>query len=180
MIPDFKTCLSCKIEKPSTEFYVKSSEGVNRLSSLCKICSRQRYKDTQPDRDFCECGSRKMKKSLRCQKCANKSDASLTLGETMLRYSKHHRSTWYSLVRYRARSLYSVQGSKCQNCQYDRHIEVCHIKPISEFSEDTLIDDINTPDNILILCPNCHWEFDNGELSIDEIGRPGNAPGPSL
>lgn len=180
MIPDFKTCSSCKIEKPSTEFYVKISRGFSRLNSVCKICVAQKRKDTRSDRDFCNCGNCKMKKSSQCRKCANKSDASLTLGETMLRYNKHHRSNWYSLVRYRARSLYSVQGSKCQNCQYDRHIEVCHIKPISEFPEDTLIDDINTPDNILILCPNCHWEFDNGELCIDEIGHPGNAPGPSL
>lgn len=50
-------------------------------------------------------------------------------------------------------------------------MEICHIKPISEFSDDTLIAIINHPDNIVILCPNCHWEFDNGLLKIDKNSK---------
>jgi hypothetical protein len=58
---------------------------------------------------------------------------------------------------------------ECQNCKYNKHTEVCHIKAISNFSDDTLISKINKEDNLFILCPNCHWEFDNGYLSyIDE------------
>ena len=30
------------------------------------------------------------------------------------------------------------------------------------FSEDTPVSVINTPDNLRWLCPNCHWELDNG------------------
>ena len=40
-------------------------------------------------------------------------------------------------------------------------IEVCHIKPIRQFSEDTLLSVINDKTNLLLLCPNCHWEYDN-------------------
>jgi hypothetical protein len=31
---------------------------------------------------------------------------------------------------------------------------------------------VNDPSNVLLLCPNHHWEFDNGKLSLDQIGRP--------
>ena len=49
---------------------------------------------------------------------------------------------------------------------YDKHYEVCHIKAVSDFSEDTPITVINHIDNLVALCPNHHWEFDNGLLDI--------------
>ncbi|NDG25698.1 MAG: HNH endonuclease [Proteobacteria bacterium] len=51
--------------------------------------------------------------------------------------------------------------SQYKLCIYDKHFEVAHIKPISEFSKDTLITIVNDPSNLIPLCPNCHWEFDN-------------------
>ena len=59
--------------------------------------------------------------------------------------------------------------NSCQNCGYKRHKEFCHIKPISQFSISTKIKDINRESNLLILCPNCHWEFDNNLLSLSDI-----------
>lgn len=50
---------------------------------------------------------------------------------------------------------------KCQRCDYDKHVEVCHIKSISSFDENTDIDVVNDLSNIIVLCPNHHWEFDN-------------------
>jgi hypothetical protein len=43
-------------------------------------------------------------------------------------------------------------------------------EPISSFADDTPIDVINAPDNLLALCPNCHWEFDH------PVGVEGNDP----
>jgi hypothetical protein len=43
----------------------------------------------------------------------------------------------------------------------DKHVEICHRKAISEFPKDTLIIEVNNRNNVLFLCPNCHWEFDN-------------------
>lgn len=57
----------------------------------------------------------------------------------------------------------------CSNCGYSKHIQLCHIKPIKDFSDDTLLKDVNSPDNIIQLCPNCHWEFDHGLLNLKEI-----------
>jgi len=62
-----------------------------------------------------------------------------------------------------------LRNLPCQRCSYSFHVELCHIKPISSFSGKTTLREINSPDNILILCRNCHWEFDNGKLQIESI-----------
>jgi len=58
---------------------------------------------------------------------------------------------------------------KCKVCGYKPHVEVCHIKSVSSFSNDSLIDEINSIDNLVGLCPNHHWEFDNGIIGLSEI-----------
>jgi len=50
---------------------------------------------------------------------------------------------------------------KVCKCGYNTHVEVCHIKPINSFSDDTLMGVVNSKDNLVYLCPNCHWELDN-------------------
>ena len=76
-----------------------------------------------------------------------------------------HQSSIYVHIRGMARSwLKPLLGNKCLNCGYDKHVELCHIKPISSFSDDALLRDINSVENVIPLCPNCHWEFDNGLL----------------
>lgn len=57
----------------------------------------------------------------------------------------------------------------CQKCAYSLHTELCHIKPVSTFELTDTIGEINDPSNIVVLCRNCHWEFDNGHLSLDDI-----------
>lgn len=76
-----------------------------------------------------------------------------------------------SRIRELARSLYqkSDKPKQCANCGYDKHYEVCHIKGISTHSDDTPISVINDLGNLIALCPNCHWELDNGLLDITNI-----------
>ncbi|MFA5829620.1 MAG: HNH endonuclease [Candidatus Gracilibacteria bacterium] len=64
--------------------------------------------------------------------------------------------------------LKRARGYKCQICGYfvlkrngDRYIEAAHIKAKSQKGNEM-------PDNIIILCPNHHKEFDYGELKINE------------
>lgn len=52
---------------------------------------------------------------------------------------------------------------ECIKCGWDHHADVCHIKDISDFSDDTLIEEINSFTNLTLLCPNCHWLFDNSD-----------------
>ena len=57
---------------------------------------------------------------------------------------------------------------KCFICGYDKHVEVAHIKPVSEFDENATILEINDINNLIGLCPNHHWEYDNNLLNIEK------------
>lgn len=94
-----------------------------------------------------------------------KIDETPTLAETLnIKGSPNNR---YSIVRNKARRKFKhLKGQSCQVCGYDKHIEFCHIKAIASFSENTIVSTINSKENIAILCPNCHWEFDNGLLIL--------------
>lgn len=76
-----------------------------------------------------------------------------------------------SQIQKNARKIYfaSDKPKICMRCGYNKHVEVCHIKAVSEFSDNSLLAEINDINNFLALCPNHHWEFDNGYLSIEEI-----------
>jgi len=52
----------------------------------------------------------------------------------------------------------------CKICGYSNYVEVCHIKPIADFKLDSFIKEINNLNNLVYLCPNHHWELDNGLL----------------
>jgi predicted restriction endonuclease len=76
--------------------------------------------------------------------------------------SKRTDAAKYINIRSAARS-YSKYflDPKCYKCGYDKHYEVCHIKDISSFTKDTKVFEVNNIKNLVHLCPNCHWEFDN-------------------
>lgn len=84
----------------------------------------------------------------------------LTLGDLKARALYQHSAR----VRQIARNTYrrSDKPKMCIVCGYDKHYEVCHKKPIQSFSNSTPIAQINDIDNLVALCPNHHWEFDNG------------------
>lgn len=58
---------------------------------------------------------------------------------------------------------------KCALCNYDKHFEVCHVIPIKDFIGDYSVYEINNKDNLIHLCPNCHWEFDHNKIDIEVI-----------
>jgi len=74
-----------------------------------------------------------------------------------------HKYQYYNRIREKARREYKKKYDdlKCQVCGYTRHVEVCHKHPISSFPKDTLVSVVNDETNILFLCPNHHWEYDN-------------------
>ena len=65
----------------------------------------------------------------------------------------------------------SNRSQKCVICGYDKHIEIAHIKAVSEFSDDALVSEINDINNLVALCPNHHWEFDSGLLSEEDKNK---------
>lgn len=76
----------------------------------------------------------------------------------------------YSSIIGNARDVYKRSGKPkiCSVCGYDKHVEICHIKPVSSYNVETILE-INDISNLIALCPNHHWEFDKGILDIREI-----------
>lgn len=66
-----------------------------------------------------------------------------------------------SQIRDLARKKYVSGIEKCAHCEYDKHVEVHHLREISTFPDEALIAEINDVANIILLCPNCHWEIHN-------------------
>jgi len=84
-----------------------------------------------------------------------------------------HVSSKNAHVRLLARSHFKhLTKLPCHNCGYDKHVELCHIKPVRAFDLSSKIKEVNSPNNIIQLCPNCHWEFDNGLLKLDFPDQP--------
>lgn len=73
---------------------------------------------------------------------------------------RHLNRQWNSYLTY----------GKCQVCSYNKHVELAHLKAVSQFDKKSLLKEVNNKDNILVLCPNCHYEYDNGLLSLEDIG----------
>jgi hypothetical protein len=76
-----------------------------------------------------------------------------------------------SMIRRHAYRAYFASGGehKCLVCGYDKFVEVAHRKSVSDFNDDALISEINDIRNLVALCRNCHWEFHNGLLVIDNF-----------
>ncbi len=120
-----------------------------------------------------------------CLKCWNDSDLrkilleakdkeeSLTVhAERILKIRDLYR--FHCRVRNHARKLYfdSFTKPKCERCGYVNYIEVAHIKPIRDFDKQSHdYSEINNISNLVGLCPNCHWEFDNKKWDISKIDR---------
>lgn len=89
----------------------------------------------------------------------------VTIGELR---EKRKDATRYSQVRGHARLVLEKSDieKKCKNCQYDKHVQVCHIKDICSFSDIDTVAKVNSINNLVYLCPNCHWEFDHNSLKL--------------
>ena len=64
--------------------------------------------------------------------------------------------------------------SQCFVCGYSLHVEIAHIKSVSSFPDTALISEINAIANLVGLCPNHHWEYDNDLLRLS--ADTGSAP----
>lgn len=156
-----KICSKCKENKVVSEFYVRDKEKYlldNRCKSCCKVVPPRKPTKLCP-----ECNTNKTWKGNKCQSCRSllkqKEYSRLTLGDKT--YDKHKYAK-YAYIRYYAKQKAKELGwKKCSECGYDKHFEVAHIRPISDFPPETLLTEVNSESNLKALCPNCHWEFDN-------------------
>lgn len=78
-----------------------------------------------------------------------------------------------STIRRHAQNTFVNSGAKqeCLLCNYNKHVEIAHVKAVSDFDDNALISDINNIHNLIALCPNHHWEFDNNCLSKENLDK---------
>lgn len=124
----------------------------------------------------CSCGNPMWKQSPRCNECRlnemkDKADAeylSQTFGEVKSRYKSSHIHDAYTFIRSGARRIAARRGMEkvCKACGYDTYVELCHIKDISKFPDEATMAEINSPENLVYLCPNHHKELGLGLLKL--------------
>lgn len=151
-------CLQCKTVTVNPRFCGKSCAArynnqlvpKRKKSKPCELCFQL------------ICSSRKYCKDCFSKKGSSNGRGDITLAEAATSYSKHHKSSTFALVRTRARTIAEKLGlNSCAKCGYDKHVEIAHVKAISSFDMSTLISVVNAPENLMPLCPNCHWEYDH-------------------
>lgn len=117
-----------------------------------------------------ECGKPTTERRKYCDGCApNHFD---WMDKTISELARDTHSQVYRVVRALARRIYMESGKplECAVCKYSYHIEICHIRAISSFNKNTFIREVNRLDNLVALCPNHHWELDNGRLALPKGG----------
>lgn len=87
-----------------------------------------------------------------------------TIGEyrNKLSIKGKHVSWMHSRIRAFARSwLRDIAKLPCAKCGYSLHVELAHIKAVSDYDDNAKISEVNDISNVIQLCRNCHWGFDN-------------------
>jgi len=156
-----KECLKCGTKTSNPKFCGRSCAASfnNTLKpkrqpeSLCASCGMPNTKT----RKYCkECFLRFMneRSTERWENC--------TLKEIKGKGSANAGGR-YPYIRTLARKKYIESGKPmcCEECGYDKHVDIAHIKDIRHFDENTFVSEINDIDNLRALCKNHHWEFDN-------------------
>ena len=138
-------------------------------SNICRECY-------QKIKGICNCGSKLSRKSKnQCLNCYKQSRLDYMINNTdpikNYRYKTSDNPNHWVKIRSHANRIAEYHNMKrggCCICNFP-HVDVCHIKPIKDFHENTSISEVNNPSNLIILCKNCHWLFDHGYNSVESI-----------
>lgn len=88
------------------------------------------------------------------------------LRERLIHLSGKHPSWVNAVVRQYNRLWNSdLLALPCAACKYSLHVELAHKRAIASFPLTATLGEINSRENNIQLCRNCHWEMDNGILS---------------
>lgn len=160
-----KKCLQCQVETRNPKF----------CSSTCSTTYNNCHGKTGRPRVKCYCKFCKTEVKYRQRLCCKCNQLIKTndgrwvdpTGITKKEVSTNDTQK-YRRIRKAARDIAKNMGmlERCSVCSYNTHVECCHIKPIADYSDDTLVSTINHPNNLCGLCPNHHWELDHRILKM--------------
>lgn len=165
------------------------------MKHICRCCQTE-YENRDKRRKFCSqsCAAKtnnrlhpKREKTIKCRGCSNVVASGHLFCEECVKEGKHLKmgmrledrtlgeemklkgfrgANRYCAIRNAAKKVVKHLPQCCSACSYDKHVEVCHKKGIADFLPETKISEINSLNNLVLLCPNCHWEFDHGILKL--------------
>lgn len=159
-----KTCSYCK---KSIKVHISRLKKHNFCS---KSCSAKFNNSKKPKRKLTKkcksCPTLIRSKNAYCSSCREMGKhlrggcnlSQKTLQEVVYKSGSNR----YGVIRNHARAITKNRKQICQKCGYSFHVDTCHIKEINSFDPKTKLSEINAPDNLLLLCKNCHWEMDHG------------------
>lgn len=145
----------------------------NKPTNNPKFCSRScstTYNNLQNPRRtrtkicaFDDCNTLILSSRTFCYAHKARTSKYKTIGE--LRKGAGYQINAYARSIARGWAKKNIDMSKCSVCGYKNHVEVCHIIPLASFPDETPISETYT-NNVVGLCPNHHWEFDHGMLTL--------------
>lgn len=141
-----KTCANTRIHKEETKEKISKSL-IKSPDKICTICNKKMSKSA---------------KGNLCKECLNNIQINRNKGELF-----KTRKNWQSArttIRENANFIFfkvNKKEYKCEKCGYIKHIDVAHKKSVSSFEDTATVKEINDIGNLIGLCPNCHWEYDN-------------------
>lgn len=173
-------CVECNKEFEKNSWEVKRSLNHFCTRSCANSFNNRKFPKHKPSErvcTLCKCvfvKGKDHKSNFRCLNCRFKARdySNFTIADYHAKnsvFGKH--PSWKNAhIRYHARSKHlDISNKSCANCGYSKHVELAHIKPISSFSEEATLGEVNSKDNLIQLCRNCHWEFDHNLLNLDQI-----------
>lgn len=181
MIPKYAHSLGGKktgiiYRKKALESYYKDPIVCKNCNNIIEVTSTQKVSEVKKKK-FCNksCAAsfnnrKKIKKTIKKEIKLPAEKFRFLLNKTKKEIFNIHKN-WQSArtsIRRHAQYIFDseIKENCCRKCGYNKHIEICHIKAVSLFSDDSKISEINNKSNLIPLCPNCHWEYDNGLLKI--------------
>lgn len=144
----------------------KSKTGSHYCGSSCAARANNKLFPKRRMSNKCQtCDKRIRHGVMFCNRSCNPKLATIdnqTLGDHISSMVKRD-ANLYNKIRQKARAVaYKEMPRVCVKCGYSKHVEVCHKISISDFPLTASVrDEINHIDNLLVLCPNCHWEHDH-------------------
>ena len=162
------TCVEC-----GSEFQRKTS---NQKFCSAKCRTRKHVRNwAKRNAKSCKCCGTDIKHNSTtdtCRECLRKNERrvlmEMALGDYLAR-TRGEGKDRYNGIRALARTWNAdLTKEPCHRCGYDKHSELAHKKAISEYDRTATLAEVNGEDNVIPLCPNCHWELDHGLWSIGD------------
>ena len=165
-----------KINQFNDETFIKlisESKSFNELGKkIGYSCSNSRFNEYVKER----CKKLNIKIKFRqpykmTEKNSTNPIKEMTKGELLLNRSSYQ--SYRSAIRKDADKTFKKEDGNCACCicGYNKHVQIAHIKPVSSFKETDLIGEINNIKNLVPLCPNHHWEYDNDKMDAQDLEK---------